>query len=67
MRWILSQTTMASPRPLEPIRQSFADPDIWSNGWAVRCHLLAVLREKGWEEYRQLAASLSAKMDFPNK
>lgn len=70
-RWILRQwrrqTAMASPRPLEPIRQSFADPDIWSNGWAVRCHLLAVLREKGWEEYRQLAASLSAKMDFPNK
>ena len=70
-RWVLRQwrrqTAIASLRPLDPIRQSFADPDIWSNGWAVRCHLLAVLREKGWREYRRLAKGLSTKMDFPNK
>jgi hypothetical protein len=70
-RWVLRQwrrqAAMASFCSTESIQQSFADTDLWSNGWAVRCHLLAVLREKGWREYRRLTNGLAAKMDFPNK
>ena len=68
-RWIMRQwrrqTALTASGARDLLRASFADSDWWANQWAVRCYLLATLREAGWREYQRIEDNLSNKMKFP--
>lgn len=68
-RWIMRQwrrhIALTSPGARDLLQESFADSDWWANQWAVRCYLLASLREGSQQACDQLIDALSSKLELP--